>query len=423
MNRRPLILAVAASIAVIITTTVTILLTPAENTILLPEPRSSIVSPVSSKGGPAGGPAPIFGSSRISTAGNGFGINSIVENVDSPSAIDISKDGRIFFAEKTGNIMMITIINGKLSNQLILNIRAPQRGEEGLLGLALSPNFTENHLMYAYFTYANGNKIYNRVLMIKEIADKVVDSKVIIDAIPAGEFNNGGRLKFGPDNKLYVATGDAMTPNLAQDLNSLAGKILRVNPDGTIPRNNPLPNSPIYAYGFQNVLGFTWHPKANILYALDDSRSGNDEINIIKPEGNYGWPMKECDADSIASSSTTSSTVGTGQNNVTNTNNAQHVAGKLIYPVICFSPALEPSSAIFATSNRLGYQNDLIVTSLRGYLREINFDSNTQSTILEGYGRLRDIIEAPDGSLLVATSNRDGFGIPDAKDDKILRIR
>ena len=413
MNRRRLILAVAASIAVVITTTVTILLTPAETTILLPEPHSSIVSS-SSKAGVTGGD----GSSRISAASSGFGISSIVENVESPSAIDISKDGRIFFAEKIGNIMMMTVNNGKLANHLILNIRAAQLGEEGLLGLALSPNFIENHLMYAYFTYTNGNKIYNRVLMLKEIADKVVDSKVIIDAIPAAEFNNGGRIKFGPDNKLYVATGDAITPDLAQDLNSLAGKILRINPDGTIPRNNPLPGSLVYAYGFQNVLGLAWHPKTNILYALDDSRSGNDEINIIKPGGNYGWPMKECDAES-AISSTTSST----SSNNTNGANAQHGAGKLEDPVICFNPALEPSGAIFATSNRLGYQNDLIIASLRGYLREINLDSNAQSTILQGYGRLRDIIEAPDGSLLVATSNRDGFGIPDANDDKILRIR
>ena len=417
MNRRRLILAVAASIAVIITTTVTILLTPAETTILLPEPRSSIVSS-SSKAGLTGGQAPNDVSSRISAASSGFGISSIVENVESPSAIDISKDGRIFFAEKIGNIMMMTVNNGKLANHLILNVRAAQLGEEGLLGLALSPNFIENHLMYAYLTYTNGNKIYNRVLMLKEIADKVVDSKVIIDAIPAAEFNNGGRIKFGPDNKLYVATGDAMTPNLAQDLNSLAGKILRINPDGTIPRNNPLPGSPVYAYGFQNVLGLAWHPKTKILYALDDSRSGNDEINMIKPGGNYGWPMKECDAES-AISSTTSST----SSNNTNGANAQHGAGKLEDPVICFNPALEPSGGIFATSNRLGYQNDLIIASLRGYLREINLDSNAQSTILEGYGRLRDIIEAPDGSLLFATSNRDGFGIPDANDDKILRIR
>ena len=361
------------------------------------------------------------GGARISGAGSGFGISSIVENIESPSAIDISKDGKIFFAEKMGNITMITVNNGKPTLHLILNIRAVQLGEEGLLGLALSPNFTENHLMYAYFTYANGNKIYNRVVMLKVIADKVVDSKVIIDAIPAAEFNNGGRIKFGPDNKLYVATGDAITPDLAQDLNSLAGKILRINPDGTIPRNNPLPGSLVYAYGFQNVLGLAWHPKTNILYALDDSRSGNDEINIIKPGGNYGWPMKECDAESTVSS--TSPTSSTRSSSHTNSASAQHGAAKLEAPVICFNPALEPSGAIFATSNRLGYQNHLIIASLRGYLREINLDSNAQSTILEGYGRLRDIIEAPDGSLLVATSNRDGFGIPDANDDKILRIR
>ena len=131
MNRRRLILAVAASIAVVITTTVAILLTPAETTILLPEPHRSIVSS-SSKAGVTGGD----GSSRISAASSGFGISSIVENVESPSAIDISKDGRIFFAEKIGNIMMMTVNNGKLANHLILNIRAVQLGEEGLLGLA-----------------------------------------------------------------------------------------------------------------------------------------------------------------------------------------------------------------------------------------------------------------------------------------------
>jgi aldose sugar dehydrogenase len=413
MNRRHLILAIVASIVVIITTTITILLTPAETTILLPEPRSRISGPSGSVG-VAGGPAPNDGSSRSSAAGGGIGISSIVQNIESPSAIDVSKDGRIFFAEKMGEIMAMTVDNGKLAGHQILNIGAVQLGEDGLLGLALSPNFTEDHLMYAYYTYANGSKIFNRVIMLKEIAGKVVDSKVIIAAIPAAEFNNGGRIKFGPDNKLYVSTGDAMMPNLAQDLNSLAGKILRINPDGTIPRNNPLSGSPVYAFGFQNVQGLAWHPKTNRLYALDESRSGNDEINMIKPGGNYGWPIKEC-----ALGSTISST----SSGISNTANTQHGGGKLEDPVICFSPALEPSGAIFAASNRLGYQNDLIIASLRGYLREINLDSNTQSTILEGYGRLRDIVEAPDGSLLVATSNKDGFGIPGPNDDKILRIR
>lgn len=420
MNRRHLILAVVASIAAIITTTITIFLTPAETTILLPEPRNSI-SGSSSSVGVAVGPAPNNEISRSSAAGGGIGISSIVQNIESPSAIDVSKDGRIFFAEKIGQIMTMTVNNGKLADHSILNIGAVQLGENGLLGFALSPNFTENHLMYAYYTYANGNKIFNRVIMLKEIADKVVDSKVIIDAIPAAEFNNGGRIKFGPDNKLYVSTGDAMMPNFAQDLNSLAGKILRINPDGTIPLNNPLSGSPVYAYGFQNVQGLAWHPRTNRLYALDESRSGNDEINIIKPGGNYGWPIKECALGSTNSNTSTTSS-GSSHNN-TNTANTHHGGGKLEDPVICFSPALEPSGAIFAASNRLGYQNDLIIASLRGYLREINLDSNTQGTILEGYGRLRDIIEAPDGSLLVATSNKDGFGIAGPNDDKILRIR
>ncbi|HET7146909.1 MAG TPA: PQQ-dependent sugar dehydrogenase [Candidatus Nitrosopolaris sp.] len=409
-----------ASIAVIIATTLTIRLTPAETTILLPEPRSSI-SGSSSMVGLASVPAPNNGSSMGGAVGDGIGISLIVQNLEAPMAMDVSKDGRIFLAEKMGTIMAITPSNGHLVDHSILNIGAAHLGEEGLLGLALSPNFTEDHLMYAYYTYANGNTIFNRVIMLKEIADKVVDSKVIIDAIPAAEFNNGGRIKFGPDNKLYVSTGDAMMPNLAQDLDSLAGKILRINPDGTIPGNNPLSGSPVYAYGFQNVQGLAWHPRTNLLYALDESRSGNDEINIINPGGNYGWPIKECALGSSFSS--TSRTIGSGSSNNTNTAKSQHGSSKLEDPAICFSPALEPGGSTFAASNRLGYQNHLIIASLRGYLREINLDSNTQSTILEGYGRLRDIIETSDGSLLVATSNKDGFSIPGPNDDKILRIR
>jgi aldose sugar dehydrogenase len=418
MNRRRLILAVVATIAVVITTTITILLTPKETIIMLPEPHNSS-NGSSSSVGVAGGPHSNNGSSGSSSAGGGIGISSIVQNIESPSAIDVSSDGRIFFAKKIGQIMAITVNNGRLANHSILNIGALQLGEGGLLGFALSPNFTENHLMYAYYTYANGNKILNRLIMLKEIADKVVDSKVIIDAIPAAEFNNGGRIKFGPDNKLYVSTGDTMMPNLAQNLNSLAGKILRINPDGTIPRDNPLSGSSVYAYGFQNVQGLAWNPRTNRLYALDESRSGNDEIDIIKPGGNYGWPIKEC-ALTSAISSVSSTTTSSSIHNHTNTQNGDV---KLEDPAICFSPALEPSGAIFAATNRLGYQNDLIISSLRGYLREINLDSSTQSTILEGYGRLRDIIEAPDGSLLVATSNKDGFGIPGPNDDKILRVR
>ena len=320
------------------------------------------------------------------------GILVVAQNLEVPWSIDIAKDGRIFFTERDGRIRIIDS-QGKLINEPAANIRVEQTGEGGLLGLALHPNFTNNHLLYIYHTYANKSKLYNKVLLLTEKKNRIIESKVIIDSIPAAPFHDGGRIKFGPDGKLYISTGDAAIPDLAQNLKSLAGKILRLNSDGTIPNDNPFPGSPVYSYGHRNIQGLAWHPKTKELYATEHGPSGNDEINIIKAGLNYGWPIEECKGSKFEASQ------------------------------FCFNPGIAPSGATIPTSNKLGYQNDLIFATLRGsHLRLIDLQAKTQANILVGYGRLRDVIEAPDGSLYVLVNNKDGRGISQANDDKILRI-
>jgi glucose/arabinose dehydrogenase len=263
------------------------------------------------------------------------------------------------------------------------------------LGLALHPNFTENHLLYVYHTYANKSKLYNKVLMLTEKENKIIESKVIIDSIPGAQFNDGGSIKFGPDGKLYISTGDATIPELAQNVKSLAGKILRLNPDGTIPDDNPFLGSPVYSYCHRNIQGIAWHSQTKRLYATEQGGpSGNDEINVIKAGSNYGWPIEECKG-----------------------------SGKFEASEFCFNPSIAPTGVTIAINDKLGYQNDLIFTTLKGsHLRHIDLESKTQSNILVGYGRLRDVIEAPDGSLYVLVNNKDQSGIAQENDDKILRI-
>lgn len=365
-----LFIIIAASV-VIAAGAATIFVTPFDTAIPLPEPNKT-----------------------LNNNGTNSGILIVAENLEVPWSIDIAKDGRIFFTEREGRIRIIDA-QSNLIDDPAASIRVEQTGEGGLLGLALHPNFTENHLLYVYHTYANKSKLYNKVLMLTENENKIIESKVIIDSIPGAQFNDGGSIKFGPDGKLYISTGDATIPELAQNVKSLAGKILRLNPDGTIPGDNPFLGSPVYSYGHRNIQGIAWHSQTKQLYATEQGGpSGNDEINVIKAGSNYGWPIEECKG-----------------------------SGKYEASEFCFNPSIAPTGVTISINDKLGYQNDLIFATLKGsHLRHIDLESKTQSNILVGYGRLRDVIEAPDGSLYVLVNNKDQSGIAQENDDKILRI-
>jgi glucose/arabinose dehydrogenase len=373
MERRQLIKLVIPSALVIIVSILTMKFSPSETLVPLPAPVSN-----------------------LSNLTNTSGVEIIAQGLQAPRSIDISKDGRIFVSEKRGSIRVVD--NGTLLTEPVGDIKAENIGDAGLLGLTLHPNFTQNHLFYVYYTYSNNTGLFNKVLMLKESNNRIIDSKTILDGIPGDDYRDGGRIMFGPDGKLYVSTGDASIPELSQDLDSLAGKILRINEDGTIPQDNPFSNSPVYAYGFRNVQGLAWAPISGALYSSDQGGAGNDEINLISPGKNYGWPNEEC-------------------------NSSDDEDNRYTPPLLCFNPSLEPSGIAFAFSNKLGYQNHLIVATLKGsHLRDIDFDSGSQNTILVGYGRIIDLVESEDGSIFVLTSNTDGRALPQQGDDKILRL-
>lgn len=373
---RKSLLGIAGVIIMIIAISVaTVLSTPSDTTVPIPEPATTDNANQTNKG-----------------------IRTIAQNLDVPWAIDIAVDNRIFFTEKPGRLGMIHA-NGTLASEPVVNIHTEDIGEAGLMGLALHPNFTQNHLMYVYHTYAKNGGLYNKVLMLTEKNNKIVNSKIIIDGIPASDSNNGGRIKFGPDGKLYVSTGDSETPELAQNTKSLAGKLLRLNDDGTIPDDNPIPESPVYSYGHRDIQGFAWHPITKKLYASEHGPAGNDEVNIIEPGSNYGWPIEVCNH------STSSAPI------------------RFETPEYCFNPEIAPSGLTIAASNKLGYQNDILFTTLRGsHLHHIDLETRIQDNVLVGYGRLSDIVEAHDGSLYVLTTNRNAIGIGNANDDHILQI-
>ena len=250
-------------------------------------------------------------------------------------------------------------------------------------------------------SYAEGNLIYNRVVRLVENNNRAVIDQVLLDKIPGGPIHNGGRLKIGPDKKLYITTGDAGNPALAQAPTSTAGKILRIELDGSIPKDNPIINSSVYSIGHRNPQGLAWNSK-NVLYSSEHGQTAHDEINIIKPGANYGWPLVEGDE--------TSTEVVTQKSLV-------H-SGKVTWA---------PSGIAFVTQGP--WRGKLLVANLRGQqLLAMSLNENgtvvrnVQSWLRNEYGRLREVVLGKDGSIYLTTSNRDGRGNPRIGDDKIIRL-
>jgi len=312
---------------------------------------------------------------------NAFEIEILVENLDTPWAIDFLPDERMIFTERPGRV---SIFDGKTVD-IVGNIPVSEVSESGLLGIAVDPEFEENNYVYVYYTHDGGNRISRFVLK-----EQLQDETILIDNIPRARFHDGGALKFGPDGKLYATTGDATLPSTAQEIDSLAGKILRLNKDGTIPQDNPFRNY-VYSYGHRNPQGLAWHPQTGKLYSSEHGPTRNDELNIIVKGGNYGWP-KECD----------------------------NLEAGFTNPIRCFMEfTLAPGAISF-------YNNDLYVAGLRGkQLRKIIFRDEKivqEEELFNDLGRIREVVEHK-GNLYITTSNRDGRGIPSINDDKIIKIK
>jgi len=329
----------------------------------------------------------------------GVKVETVAENLDIPWSIVWDPDGTIFFTERNGNVRIIQ--DGIVSEKPILSLDVGGF-EGGLLGIALDPNYSENHYIYLFYTYNNFFSTENKVVRYVESNLTLSEDKVLIDKIPGGPNHDGGRIQFGPDGKLYITTGDAGNAGLAQDKNSVAGKILRINSDGSIPEDNPFSGSPIYSYGHRNPQGLDWDESGNLV-ATEHGPRQHDEINVIVPGANYGWP------DIIGS---------------------ETMEG-LVTPIMnTGDDTWAPSGAEFYDGNKIPqWTGKFFVATLRGnHLHMIDFDLEKnkvlshQKLFAGDFGRLRDVATGPDGYLYFLTSNRDGRGSPEINDDRILRI-
>ena len=306
-----------------------------------------------------------------------------------PWGVDFLPDGRAVVTERdTRNVLLVDPESSGVEVIGRMEQAAPQ-GEAGLLGVAVSPEFARDRLLYFYVCTAEDNRVVRAELSED---DSLGEPEVVLEGIPNGFIHDGGRLEFGPDGLLYVSTGETGVGELAQDLSSLGGKILRITPDGRPAPGNPDPDSPVWSYGHRNVQGLAFDDDGN-LWASEFGASTFDELNLIEAGGNYGWPQAE----------------------------GRSGEASFVNPRIVWSTDEASPSGLAYADGRLW------LAALRG-TRLWRVDvangraSDPQDFFVGDYGRLRTVVVAPDGRLWVTTSNRDGRGEPADSDDRILVV-
>jgi len=338
-----------------------------------------------------------------------FKVETVIGNLVVPWSIVWAPDGRMIFTERPGRVRVYE--NGKLRPQPLFTVPDVEpKGESGLMSIALHPQFASNHLLYLSYAYnTNGQQV--RVVRYRETSNGLVDRTVIIENIPAAQFHAGCRLRFGPDGKLYITTGDATERELAQRLDSLAGKTLRLSDDGTVPNDNPFVGQgnarpEIWTYGNRNGQGIDFQPGTNLLFETEhgpsgfDGPGGGDEVNILERGKNYGWPVIH--------------------------HRATHEG--MESPLLEYTPACAPASGMFYRGSAFSqFKSNFFFGCLVGTrIIRVVLDGRhviSQENLLEKkYGRIRDIAEGPDGLIYFSTSNRDGRGNPAGDDDRIMRL-
>lgn len=327
-----------------------------------------------------------------------------VEGLYVPWSIVFTSPSRILVDERNGNVR--EVVNGKLNPTPIFHFdETAEVDESGLLGMTLHPDYKSNKYVYFCVTYRNNGNLTDKIERMVDNGSTLSRDKLIFDNIPAAHYHAGCRIKFGPDGKLYITSGDATTKTLPQDTNSLGGKILRINDDGSIPADNPFGNA-VWSYGHRNPQGIAWI--GSVMYETEHGPSGNDgpgggdEINTIKKGANYGWPI---------------------------VSHKQHKDG-MEDPKLEFTPAEAPSGATFYDGRVFPqFKDNFFFTALKGAgifrvtLNEGNFEQILSYEKMNiDVGRVREVEEGPDGLIYFATSNRDGRGTIRPGDDKIYRL-
>ena len=353
------------------------------------------------------------GSGEVETSQDGavrFRVETIVSGLQVPWSIAFSPDGRMFIIERPGRVRVYE--NGALNPSPLAVIPDVETSSEiGLMGMTLHPRFENNRLLYLAYGYRAAEGLRVRVARFRETGTGLEDRTVIIEDLPAASNHAGCRLRFGPDSKLYITVGDATESELAQELDSLAGKTIRLNDDGSVPADNPFVRQAgarpeIWSYGHRNAQGLDWQPGTNLMVQTEhgpsgfDGPGGGDEVNIVERGKNYGWPL---------------------------IHHSESAEG-LQSPLLEFTPAVAPASGTFYRG-RLFPQ--LRGNFLFGCLRGLNLMRlvlngrevvSHEPLLKERYGRIREVTEGPDGAIYISTSNRDGRGTPAGDDDRILKL-
>lgn len=322
-------------------------------------------------------------------------IKVVAQNLEIPWGLAFLPDRSILFTERPGRVRMV---DGSGNLTLIATIPSVKHiGEGGLLGITIHPDFANNKFVYLYYTYSSsGDNTLNKVSRFRLEEGKLVNEQVVVDSIPGAANHNGGRIKFGPDNFLYITTGDAQNPSQAQDRNSLAGKILRVTDGGKPAPGNPF-NNLVYSYGHRNPQGLAWDNYGR-LWETEHGSTAFDEVNVIHKGENFGWPEIRGDD---------------GREGMQ-------------------KPFAHSGNATWAPSGVAALNNKLYFAGLRGQAI-YSFDISPKVTLEIGerkvvehfkgeFGRIRDVVLGPDNFLYITTSNKDGRGTSRAGDDKIIKI-
>ncbi|MDT9697364.1 PQQ-dependent sugar dehydrogenase [Streptomyces sp. P17] len=345
----------------------------------------------------ATGAAPSPGTSEEAAPAKGSVkvLRTVAEDLKTPWGLAPLPDGDLLVSSRDeGTITRVDPETGKKTELGEVPGVSPA-GEGGLMGLALSPDYASDHMIYAYFTSASDNRI---VRMLhdegKPSGEQLGAPDTILRGIPKGFVHNGGRIAFGPDKMLYAGTGESGEESLSQDKKSLGGKILRLTPEGEPAPGNPFPDSPVYSYGHRNVQGLAWDTKQR-LFAAEFGQDTWDELNAIKPGDNYGWPEAEGKSDDPA-----------------------------------FHNPIAQWTTDEASPSGIAYaEGSIWMAGLRGErlwripLKGTEASAEPQAFLEGDHGRLRTVVSAGGDKLWLVTSETDGRGSPEGGDDKILEVQ
>ncbi|WP_158409307.1 PQQ-dependent sugar dehydrogenase [Fimbriimonas ginsengisoli] len=312
--------------------------------------------------------------------GRTFAAVPVIESVDTPSCLRFAPDGRLFFTELTTG--RVRVASGfSLSATPFTTLPVATAGEQGALSMAFDPQYNTNH--FVYFCYTDAGAGCDRVVRFTDSANVGTAETVIVDRLPIAGNHNGGRIGFGADGKLYVTIGENGNPANSQNPNVLPGKILRYNPDGTVPGDNPVAGNPMWALGLRNSFGLAFQPGTGTPFVSENGPGCDDEINRIVKGANYGWrPDQPCNDHDSA----------------------------FVMPLARFNPTIAPTGIAFSTSDAYGFAGGLVMGSYNdGTLREFSISGSaitSQQVLVTGLGHLFDVTEGPDGFLYLASSDK-----------------